>query len=329
VSDSKHESAGVQSTPGPSVTIVVVPRERFSRTAAVLEALYANTDYPFDLVCVDGNSPVKIRDYLTRQARQRDFRLIRTEHFVSPNQARNLGLAQVTSDYVVFIDNDCEVAPGWLSALIRCAVETGAAAVAPLYFEGNPADERIHMAGGTAAIREVDGKRIYKAKHFHEKRDYSTVREEIRRAEVEIFEFHCVLLNTAMLTKVGPPDEALLSAFEHDDLSLRFRQAGGSIYLEPEAKVTYTFGSLDKFDAAYAKIRWSEDWNRRTIEHFRDRWQLDEGWGEPSIEWCNNHRRRILRETRTLPNLIRKALKKTLVKVFGKQRFNALRALLG
>lgn len=319
----------VENTAAPTVTIVLVPRERFSRTPAVLNTLYANTDYPFELVCIDGNSPPVLRDYLVRQANQQDFRLVRTEHFLSPNQARNLGLQYVGTDYVVFIDNDCEVAPGWLSALIRCAMETGAAAVAPLYFEGSPENQQIHMAGGTAGITMVNGNRIYKANYFHEHSDYDTVRDEIFRTEIEIFEFHCVLLSTTMLNRVGPPDEGLLSAFEHDDLSLRLREAEGSIFLEPDAKVTYTFGSLNSSDAAFAKVRWSHDWNCRTISHFRDKWGLDESWGRPSIDWCNNHRRRILRETRTLPYMTRKALKNAMLIILGRQRFDAVRALRG
>jgi len=321
----RHKMSDLQSIEKPSVTVVIVPRERFSPTPAVLDALYEHTDYPFDLVCVDGNSPPAMRDYLVRQSRRHQFRLIRTERYVSPNQARNLGFAQVNSEWVVFLDNDCEVRPGWLSAMIRCAGETGAAAVAPIYFEGSWENQRIHMAGGTAEITGTGASRVYKASNCHEKCHYPTVRDQIRRAAVDIFEMHCVLLNVQTLNDVGPLDEGLLSAFEHDDLSLRFRQVGASIYLEPSAKVTYTFGSLDKHDAAYAKLRWSDDWNRRTVAHFRERWSLDPQWGEASIEWCNDHRRRILRETRTLPNMARKAIRKALVNLLGQQRLDALR----
>jgi GT2 family glycosyltransferase len=46
------------------VTLIVVPRERFSYTQKSLESIYANTPYPFDLVYVDGGSPKKTRDHL-------------------------------------------------------------------------------------------------------------------------------------------------------------------------------------------------------------------------------------------------------------------------
>jgi hypothetical protein len=48
----------------PEVTLVVVPRERYSYTRESLESIYRHTSYPFDLVYVDGNSPEHIQDYL-------------------------------------------------------------------------------------------------------------------------------------------------------------------------------------------------------------------------------------------------------------------------
>ena len=75
----------------PQATVVVVPRERFSFASASLESIFENTSPPFELVYVDGASPPRLRRYLEAQARQRSFRLIRTEHYLSPNRARNLG----------------------------------------------------------------------------------------------------------------------------------------------------------------------------------------------------------------------------------------------
>ncbi|HEU5323262.1 MAG TPA: glycosyltransferase family 2 protein, partial [Methylomirabilota bacterium] len=62
----------------PLTTIIVVPRERFRVTRRALEALYANTTGPFDLVYVDGGSPAAIRDYLAAEAPARGFTLVRT-----------------------------------------------------------------------------------------------------------------------------------------------------------------------------------------------------------------------------------------------------------
>ncbi len=117
----------------PDVTVVVVPRERFSLARRALECLLSETTCPFKLVYVDGASPLAVRGYLEAQARSRGFRLLRSEHHLSPTEARNLGLREVAGTrYVVFIDNDVLVRAGWLEALVGCAEETGAWLVGPM-----------------------------------------------------------------------------------------------------------------------------------------------------------------------------------------------------
>lgn len=301
----------------PSVTIVVVPRERFSHAQRSLEALYRNTAYPFELVYVDGNSPPGIADYLKRTADERGFRIVRTAHFLSPNEARSFGLAEVDSQYVVFIDNDCEVTSGWLDRLVQCAEETSAWAVAPLYFEGDPGDRTIHMAGGMARITVQNGTRTFKSNHALAHRHYDEVHRELHRTETQLFEFHCVLLRTEKLHAVGGLDTELLSAHEHEDLSLLIRQAGGTIYLEPAAQVTYLFGYLDRFDVQYVRFRWSNDWNRRSTRHFRNKWGLHANWGDDTIEWCNDHRRMLLRQTRGPINVLRRRLRRVVRSIPG------------
>ena len=113
------------------VTLIIVPRERFSYTRESLESIYRDTKYPFDLVYVDGNSPEHIKNYLAQKADEKQFKLIRTEHYLSPNQARNIGLQHVReeTDYVGFVDNDIHVTPGWMEKLVNCAEEELAAVV--------------------------------------------------------------------------------------------------------------------------------------------------------------------------------------------------------
>ncbi|HTE65712.1 MAG TPA: glycosyltransferase, partial [Candidatus Binatia bacterium] len=88
---------------GPAVTILVVPREQFSVAGRALEALYERSRHPFALIYVDGGSPRAVRREIEASARRRGFTLIRTNGYLTPNQARNLALARVKSRYVVFL----------------------------------------------------------------------------------------------------------------------------------------------------------------------------------------------------------------------------------
>ena len=75
----------------PTVTIIVVPRERFQFARESLDSLYENTFVPFQLIYLDNNSPNKLRQYLEFQSLLQDFQVIRSDTYLSPNQARNLG----------------------------------------------------------------------------------------------------------------------------------------------------------------------------------------------------------------------------------------------
>jgi GT2 family glycosyltransferase len=260
---------------------VVVPRERFSITRASLESVYEHTDISFRLVYVDGGSPPGIRAYLRAAAASRGFELVRTDYYLSPNRARNLGLTRVRTRYAVFMDNDVVVAPGWLGALVRCAEETGAAIVGPLNCEGGPVHEVIHFAGGVCGIREDRmGDRI--ERHLIDKIDRQgqrlvDVRAQLRREPTSVAEFHCLMVRSDVFEKVGPFDEGLLSVRENLDFCMAVAQAGGAIYFEPASVITYAgYEPLALTDMPYYILRWNDAWTLSSLHHLRDKWSLTE-----------------------------------------------------
>ena len=67
-----------------------------------------------------------------RCARSGRYELISLPYMVKPNEARNMGVAETSTEYVVIADNDIEYEAGWLEALEEHAVEHDSDAVAPL-----------------------------------------------------------------------------------------------------------------------------------------------------------------------------------------------------
>ena len=139
----------------PIITLIVVPRERFSYAQKSLDSLYDHTQIPFKLVYVDGKSPRGLRRSLEQQSIEKGFKLIRTEQYLYPNQARNIGLQYADTKYVAFVDNDVIVSPGWLRSLVQCAEETDAAIVGPLMCQHEPVHQEIHFAGGESDRKSV------------------------------------------------------------------------------------------------------------------------------------------------------------------------------
>jgi len=273
-----HEMAQNQSDVTPAVTIVVVPRERFSLAQRSLESIYEHTTIPFDLIYVDGNSPKPVQRYLQEQSQVRNFKLIRTNYYLYPNQARNIGLAEVNTKYLVFVDNDVIVSPGWLEALVACAEETQAAVVGPLMCQHEPIHDEIHFAGGESHVW-VDklGRRRLREKMYDQGRKVGQVRDRLTRHETELAEFHCVLVRTRIFEQLGQLDENMLNTKEHLDFCMSVREAGETVYFEPDCLVTYVPGPPQNWgDLHYYMLRWSNHWTLSSLQHLRQKWNLAE-----------------------------------------------------
>ncbi len=265
----------------PQVTLVVVPRERFSCTSESLESIYQYTDIPFELVYVDGNSPDKVREYLEEQSRLHGFNLIRINRYLSPNTSRNIGLSHVKTKYVAFLDNDVIVSPGWLERLVECAEETNATVVGPLMGQDKPVHEIVHFAGGESHIW-IDNtgdrpRRRLREKMYKQGKRVAEVRDELQRHETELAEFHCVLVRRSIFDRLGPLDEGMLNTKEHLDFCMSVREAGETVYFEPASLVTYVPGPpLELTDLPFYMLRWSDAWQLNSLHRLRDKWNLDE-----------------------------------------------------
>jgi GT2 family glycosyltransferase len=262
----------------PIVTLIVVPRERFSCTQASLESIYEHTNIPFKLIYIDGNSPPNIHHYLQTKAKEHNFQLIRTDYYLSPNHARNIGLSHVDTKYLVFIDNDVIVSPGWLTALINCAETTGAAVVGPLMCEKQPIHQRVHFAGGESHIVvDIKGKRHLREKMYKQGHQVSELRPHLQRTETELAEFHCTLVRTEIFEEIGYLDEEMLNTKEHLDFCMTVKQAGGKVYFEPDSLVTYVPGPpLEWSDLHFYMLRWSDAWTLNSLQRIRSKWDLSE-----------------------------------------------------
>ena len=267
-------------------TVIVTQRERFGMTEESLESLFAHTPRA-DVIYVDGNSPPRIRDLLAREAKARGFTLIREDRFLTPNQARNLGVAATETEYVAFVDNDVLYTEGWLDRLVECADETGAEVVAPLTCQGLPAHTEIHHAGGDyaeggdmAGFFEGDpelGRAFDEVMHGHAEK-VSAWEGRLQRQETGMCEFHCVLARRDVFDRIGPLDEKMLSTKEHIDFSMSVKKAGGRVVFEPASVVTYVFPCrarpLNPEDWPFFALRWSDSYGRRSLEHFIAKWNL-------------------------------------------------------
>jgi GT2 family glycosyltransferase len=161
---------------------------------------------------------------------------------------------------------------------------------------GKPERQIIHMAGGLLHIKEEQGRRIFVQEDRLAGTPLTDVPTPLQRGPCELVEFHCMLVQTEVFDRLGPFDEELFSIHEHDDFCLALRQAGGSIYLEPSAVVTYVSPlPLVWSDFPYFTLRWSKEWNKASLRRFHKKWNLDMSEDDPRYDWLWNRQYLLLR----------------------------------
>jgi GT2 family glycosyltransferase len=288
----------------PSVTIVMSVADRFSCTPKTIDTILSKTEYPFELIFVDGNAPRHIRQYLDDKVAKKQIKVARSENYLSPSQSRNLGASVAAGDYILFIDNDVYVSSGWLEALINCAKETDADLITPLVCIGEPLAELIHLAGGETYIevKDVDQnkdqansadqeadqissknqknpRRLY-VKHHFANRPLNKTAAELVRQKCSLVDLHCILVKKSVFEAIQGFDETLLNTREHVDFCLRVQEQNFSIYCEPSSVVTYVPGdfatNLKWSDVPYFSLRWSDFWERKSLNRFVEKWNLTE-----------------------------------------------------
>jgi GT2 family glycosyltransferase len=276
----------------PSATIAFVFRERLSCTLRCLQHLLCTTLGPYKLICVDGGAPEPISTSLRHLASRYGFTLIRSEDYLSPNESRNLALMHVQTRYVAFVDNDVTVSQDWLDPLVRCAEETGAWLVAPLFMESLRGELRVHMFGGSVRVRDDQGRPAYFEKHDLAHEFLNGERQLVRQA-TDFIEFHTLLMNMDAYRSLGPLDEKLFNCSEHSDLCLAVKNAGKQIYLEPSSVITYQIPDrLDAIDREYFALRWSETWTQASLERLAEKYAipLEDGGLMELGSWIRRHR---------------------------------------
>jgi GT2 family glycosyltransferase len=114
----------------PTVSVVVITRNRPDDLEVCLRSVLANTFSEFELVVVDQSTGSRSADIVARFA-ERDSRVwLMRDSGVGASRARNIGTRVTGGEIVVFTDDDCEADPEWLARLISPLCKDSSAGIA-------------------------------------------------------------------------------------------------------------------------------------------------------------------------------------------------------
>ncbi|MEO8136684.1 MAG: glycosyltransferase [Betaproteobacteria bacterium] len=264
----------VSSTTRPRVTIVMSIRERHALSEAAIDSIVADTPAPYRFLYLDVQSPPWLCETLERRAGEWNLEVVRFDEPLWPQEARVRILGEIDTDFAVFIDNDVQVEPSWLEALVRCADETGAGIVGPLYLWGDGIGRpMIHMAGGKLAEALAEGGRVLDESHYLMNVDPRQAADELVRRSCDFVEYHCMLVRTALLQDDTVMDPRLRAVHEHIDIALASIERGLPVYFEPASRVQYlAFATHMLDDLDFLRKRWDRDEAEANIALFCAKW---------------------------------------------------------
>jgi GT2 family glycosyltransferase len=244
----------------PRASLIVVAYNNLALTRLCVESILRHTEYlNYEIIVVDNNSSDGTQEYLQRLAAEHSrVRIILNSENAGFARANNQGVALSTGHYLVLLNNDTVVPPGWLSRLLRHLEDPSVGMVGPVTnFAGNEA--RIEVSYKTYAEMLT-----FAREHTH--------LHDGQAADIDVLAMFCVALRRETYEMMGPLDEQFrIGMFEDDDYAQRIRAAGLRIVCAADVFVHH-FGQ-----AAFKKLirdgRYEElfDENRRRYEA---KWKL-------------------------------------------------------
>ena len=200
----------------PKVSVIVVTYNNLDFTRACLASLDEQTDYEnMEIIVVDNasadDSAAFLTDWVTDAANRKLVLNNDNRGFAAAN---NQGLALATGSYLVLLNNDTYVTPGWLRTLFRhLQRDTTIGLIGPVTNNiGNEAKIQI-------AYETMD--QMISVSQAH-------VRQHLGQTfPLHTAAFFCVMFSRSVYEQIGPLDEAFgRGFFEDDDYCRRIDQLG-------------------------------------------------------------------------------------------------------
>ncbi|MEK6288857.1 MAG: glycosyltransferase, partial [Acidobacteriota bacterium] len=239
----------------PRASIIVVTYNNLALNKLCLESIIRNTEYPnYEVIVVDNDSidgtPAYLR-YLVAQ--HPNINVILNSQNNGFARANNQGIARSTGEYIVLLNNDTIVPPGWLSRLLRHLEHKEVGMVGPVTnFVGNEA--KIEVSYRTWSELEAFARE-------------QTWEHNGQIADIRMLAMFCVGVRREVYEEIGPLDEQFgIGMFEDDDYAQRMKAKGYRVMCARDVYVHH-FGQ-----AAFKKLIESGDYkelfdsNRRRYE---------------------------------------------------------------
>ncbi|MEP6897733.1 MAG: glycosyltransferase [Rhodanobacter sp.] len=266
----------------PLVSIVVPVYNQLEHSMRCLRSLaQVGATHAFEVIVVDDGSSDGSAEWLGQCGGLRLHRMPQNSGFI---HACNAGAVLARGRYLVFLNNDTELRPGWLDALIGTfglVPDCGLVGAKLVYPDGS-----LQEAGG---IVFADGN----ACNYGRGGDPDDPRYDFLR-EADYCSGACIALPTELFHALGGFDARYAPAYYEDtDLAFSVRAAGQAVIYQPRAEVVHFEGRTAGTDTANGVKRFQQINREKFVAKQQQELSNQPASGDFAVspERCATHRR--------------------------------------
>jgi GT2 family glycosyltransferase/Flp pilus assembly protein TadD len=252
-------------------SVIILTFNQLEYTKRCIESIFKHTKETFELIVVDNGSTDGTVEYLesevnvqnTKISGQRSevrIKIIKNKENLGFAAGNNQGMAVARGEYILLLNNDVVVTPGWLDRMIACLErhpQIGIVGPRSNYVSGPQLVSSVSYNVDT--LKGLTG---YSA-------DFAAENAGKATSILRVVGF-CMLIKRSVIEKIGGMDERYgLGNFEDDDFSLRAAFVGFESWVAEDCFIHH-FGSRT-FAGAKIDFRKSLQMN---WEIFKKKWEL-------------------------------------------------------
>ena len=288
-------------------SIIILVHNQLKYTKKCIESIIKYTGCSFELIVIDNGSTDGTKRYLEEMSinlnnkcspelmKKKDskvegvslkqshnkscrrFKVIYNLQNIGFAAGNNQGIEMAQGDYVLLMNNDVVVTPGWLERLINCAENHPKAGII---------GPRSNYVSGPQLVKEVEYNTVNLEGLNDFAKQFATKNYQKSSQTIRVVGF-CMLIKKQVIEKIGGLDSRYgLGNFEDDDFSLRAAISGFESWVAEDCFIHH-FGSRT---FAGANIDYKESLETNW-ELFKEKWGLpkDIAYGSPySISQMKN-----------------------------------------
>ena len=244
----------------PRISIIVVTYNNLDYTKLCLESIIKNTGYPnYEIIVVDNASKKDTVEYIKAfGSKHQNVKLKLNDENLGFARANNRGFRESRGEYIVFLNNDTIVTPGWLHRLLQYLHQNPSTGMVGPVTNSIGNEAKIDVSYNNLA--DINTYAAYRAK------DYSG-----RAFKIEVLALYCCMISRELFESVGCLDERYrIGMFEDDDLAMKIKQKGLNLICAEDVFIYHFHGaSLRKLSAEKYERIFTE--NKRRYE---DKWGI-------------------------------------------------------